>query len=326
MAWSTIAPTPAGSRTPGTGSRTTSCATSRRGRVRADLELCLASRRGGRSGLPASAWRAGSRRRPPVRAASAPAASGGGRGRPGSGELHRQSLGGLLGALREQLPHLGVDRCQLGDAVDRRLPLHAEAAGQLGSEAGVVERREGALVALQSSGVEGEPPPARALDLRGDHDVGVELRVAGSAGVLAEHRRRDPLGVDDDHLAVRRDAGDRLAVDELDHRGDGRFVGGDHLLAEPRAARRPRGPTPTSVPSRSRRSRAPTSRRSGGRARWVPDGSRPAITAMNASGSTSPSRPDAAAPRPIHRPGGSPGLEVVPGQLLDVVPPGARRP
>jgi hypothetical protein len=59
--------------------------------------------------------------------------------------------------------------------------------------------------------------------------VGVDLRIAGSAGVLAEHRGGDPVGADDDHIAVGRHARESLDIDEVDHRGNGCFVGGDYL-------------------------------------------------------------------------------------------------
>jgi len=113
----------------------------------------------------------------------------------------------------------------------------------------VVDRREGALVALEATSVQGEPTSSWPLHLRSHHDVGVELRIAGSAGVLAKHRRSDPVGVDDDHLTVGRHAGDRLAVDELDQRGDGCLVSGNDLPTNLGRCDRPRGLTPTSAPS-----------------------------------------------------------------------------
>ena len=70
----------------------------------------------------------------------------------------------------------------------------AEAVGELGSEGGVVDPADRALLVLQEPGIQREPPAGRVLDLRRDHRVGVQLRIDGPGGVLAEHRDGRPRG------------------------------------------------------------------------------------------------------------------------------------
>ena len=138
----------------------------------------------------------------------------------------------LGGADRE----LGEERlghvADLGDAVLRRVPHHTETLRQLGSQTSVVERRQGALVALDEAGVEGEPTTVGRLHTVGDHEVGVELRVERPAGVLAEHRRDDPLGVDDGDLAADPVAGVGVTFDPSGERSDRGVVGVEHLASD----------------------------------------------------------------------------------------------
>ena len=73
-----------------------------------------------------------------------------------------------------------------------RCPLDPEAAGELGAELGLVEVAGGAGMQEDVSGVEGAPPVVAAGGVR-DKDVGVEVRVAGSAGAMAKRRGDEPV-------------------------------------------------------------------------------------------------------------------------------------
>ena len=72
-------------------------------------------------------------------------------------ELGVDPAADVVGTARVLGEHDIGDVGHLGDAVLGCPPANAEVLGQLGSQAGVVERGEGALVALDESGVEGEP-------------------------------------------------------------------------------------------------------------------------------------------------------------------------
>ena len=113
-------------------------------------------------------------------------------------------------------------------------PVDAEAAGQLGSEGGVVDPADGGLLLLQEPGVQREPPPGRVLDLGRDDGVRMELGVDGAGGVLAEQGRGDAAGVDLVD-AVGAPPGDRpVCLEPAERRVDGGFVGSEHLGPHPR--------------------------------------------------------------------------------------------
>ncbi len=63
------------------------------------------------------------------------------------------------GAGRELLEHGLGDVGDLGDAIDDGFPFDAEAGGELRAQCGVIDRRNGALVHLERSSIEGEPAP-----------------------------------------------------------------------------------------------------------------------------------------------------------------------
>lgn len=84
------------------------------------------------------------------------------------------------------------------------LPLHAEDAGELVGQSGVVELRDGDDHRVHRPA--GEGPPAAVLhgqDLVADDDVRVQLRIAGAAVVVIECRRHDAGDVDVRNRAVR---------------------------------------------------------------------------------------------------------------------------
>ena len=130
---------------------------------------------------------------------------------PGSELLDRvgQCCVDLRRALREHLQQLGRDAGDLGLAVDDRPPGDAVAVGELGAQHRLVQAAQHPLVPLQEPGVQGPPPPIDGLDLGRDHGVGVELRVVGPGGGLAERRHRQPEGVGMQPAALMPDAGGR---------------------------------------------------------------------------------------------------------------------
>ena len=110
----------------------------------------------------------------------------------------------LPGPLREHLTQLlrHPGHIRLARPLRDRLPVEAEPAGQLGAQGGVVDPRQGPLLGLEPPGIQRQPHAGAVLDLGGDHCVGVQLRVGGTACVLAEHPRRKALGVDLVHPPV----------------------------------------------------------------------------------------------------------------------------
>jgi hypothetical protein len=79
--------------------------------------------------------------------------------------------------------------------------------GELGAQHRLVEAAERALVTLEEAGVERQPSLVGGLHLGGDDEVGVQLRVVGAAGGLAERRHRQAVGVGVHPHPVRADTG-----------------------------------------------------------------------------------------------------------------------
>ena len=113
----------------------------------------------------------------------------------------------LGGPLREHLQQLGRDAGDLGLAVDDRPPRDPVAVGELGPQHRLVQAAQHPLVPLQVAGVQRQPPPVGGLDLGRDHGVGVQLRVVGPGGGLAERRHRQPERVGMQPAAVMPDPG-----------------------------------------------------------------------------------------------------------------------
>ena len=98
--------------------------------------------------------------------------------------------------------------------------------GELGPQHRLVEAAEHPLVPLQVAGVEGQPAAVGCLDLGRDDGVGVDLRVIGPRGGLAERGHRQPVGVRVQAAAVGADAGRRPEPLQMrQRRGDGDVVG-----------------------------------------------------------------------------------------------------
>lgn len=136
----------------------------------------------------------------------------------------------ITGSLRELGQHLAVDSIDLGDPVLRLVPGDAEAAGQLRSEVGVIQGRQGALVDLDGASIESQPPTIGRPNPVGDHGVGVELRVELAAGLLTEQRNHNPLGIHAHHMAAVTHPRVGVGFDPAEHRVDRSVVGLDDLV------------------------------------------------------------------------------------------------
>lgn len=151
-------------------------------------------------------------------------------------------------------------------------PAESEAGGQLGAEGGVVDPADGALLLLEEASVEREPAAGRVLDLGADHGVGVQLRIDGAGGVLAEHRHGQALGVDLED-AVLPPPGDRpMDLEPVERRQHGGVMSGEHLGPHPGVGRerpqhrdRLRGRERRIEPTRRGVSEPPTKRPAGRR-------------------------------------------------------------
>ena len=75
-------------------------------------------------------------------------------------------------------------------------PAHGQAAGELVGEEGVVEGRDRDRRGVDGRAVEGAPDAVGALDLVGQHDVRVEIRIAGGRVPVVEGRRDDAARAD----------------------------------------------------------------------------------------------------------------------------------
>ncbi len=132
-------------------------------------------------------------------------------------------------ALRELRQHLRVDTHHLGNPMFRFVPSDSEAAGQLGTQPGVIQTRQGPLIHLQRPGIQGQPASVRSLDPVGDHRMGVELRVETPARVLTEHPGHDAFGVDAHHMTPPPQPGVRLRLHPTQHGVDRPVVRLGHL-------------------------------------------------------------------------------------------------
>jgi len=89
----------------------------------------------------------------------------------------------------------------------------------------LVEAAKGALVALQHSRVQHQPAAILGLDLARDDEMGVQLRVIGPTGRLAEPTHDQALGVGMEPAAVGTDAGGRSEPFQMrQHSLDGHIV------------------------------------------------------------------------------------------------------
>ena len=102
----------------------------------------------------------------------------------------------------------------------------ADALGDLGFEAGVVELGGGDLEPVEHPGVEGEPPAVEGLHLVRDRDVGVQVGVAGAGVPVGEAGGDQPAGVDLADAAGAEPGVAGVALQELEGGGDRGVVGG----------------------------------------------------------------------------------------------------
>ena len=86
----------------------------------------------------------------------------------------------------------------------RRLPLDAEAAGQLVAQVGLVDVAGGLGVVVDRRVVEAGPAAVRSLGRVGDEDVGVELGVAVARGAMEVGGGEEAVALDE--LGLRRRA------------------------------------------------------------------------------------------------------------------------
>ena len=100
----------------------------------------------------------------------------------------------LLPPAGEHSAYVFGDAGDLGHAAPRRLPADTERPGQFGTELRLVEKPGRALVSVEVPAVQGSPTPVPSSGEVGDQNVGVQLRVAGSAGAVPERSCDEPVG------------------------------------------------------------------------------------------------------------------------------------
>ncbi len=115
------------------------------------------------------------------------------------------------------------------DAAVALVPGESELAGEVIGENGPVVLRQGDHRGVDRPAVKGTPPSVYAcLDLAGDHDVGVELRIPRSGVEVIKRHRGDPVHVDLGYRpigSVRPDAGrGHLRLEHGDDVVDGGMV------------------------------------------------------------------------------------------------------
>ena len=132
-------------------------------------------------------------------------------------------------AQRELRPQIVRHVAQLGDAVDRLMPVDPEPHRQLRPQASVIQRAQAALVELQRTRIKRQPAAIGRYHTVRDHSVGVQLRIQRPRRVLTEHTYRDAVRVDHHDLAIDPKPGVRVAFHPADHGVNGGVVRGDDL-------------------------------------------------------------------------------------------------
>ena len=141
---------------------------------------------------------------------------------------------------RELPDHRPGDPVDVGDAVPDRSPLDAEPAGELPPQVRLVEVADRRRPRVQRPRVERRPPVVdrRVRHVR-DHDMGVEVRVTGPRGAVAERGTDEPVTVEHRRAAGTATDPARHLLEDL-HRLPDRSVGGvadlvRHLRRSPSA-------------------------------------------------------------------------------------------
>jgi hypothetical protein len=135
-----------------------------------------------------------------------------GRARPADAALleRRHDLGPPA---TEQPAYLGRDTGQLGDAVTHRRPLDAERPRELTPQHRLIDPARSSCVPVQAPAVECRPAPVGAVaDVR-DHDVRMQLRVAGARRSVPEDGSDEPGGRQHDSAAPPASHGGRVAFE-----------------------------------------------------------------------------------------------------------------
>jgi hypothetical protein len=153
--------------------------------------------------------------------------------------LEAFDLGGdLLGPLGEHPQQLGRDALELTVAMPvRDCPLDTERAGQLPLVDGPVDRVRRPPMPVQVAAVQRRPPPIRALDAIGDHQMGVQQWIARAAGAVVEPDRQQPVAGNMLRPAVAT-PGAQVLIQVGDGLSKAGVVGGQHrpsgrLIAQP---------------------------------------------------------------------------------------------
>ena len=145
----------------------------------------------------------------------------------------------VFASSREGTQHGLVDAFNVGDAVDDRSPRDAESTGEFVAEMRLVDVAGGERVRVEMPGVEGAPSAVvGAADHVGHNDVGVEVRVGGTARAVTEGCSDEPVGR---HLLgpVVTSTGHGGVSFEVTDRGiDSTVVGGGDLVGHLRRAER----------------------------------------------------------------------------------------
>ena len=94
-------------------------------------------------------------------------------------------------------------------------PLHGKAPGELVSQERVVDLGDGDDRSVHGAPVEAAPGAVVPLDLVGDDDVGVQVRVTGPGVPMVERSRDHPAGVDLLATSVADAGADDALLDEL---------------------------------------------------------------------------------------------------------------
>ena len=151
----------------------------------------------------------------------------------GAGEPVLGEVGFDLGAAGgEGVDEWAGDAGDVGEAVLDRVPLDAEAAGELVAQLGVVEVPDGAAPLVERPAVEGGPAVVLGgVDEVGDHDVGVQVRVEVARRPVPEGGADEPVALDGAVAAgAPPSLGDRLV--DLERPGDGDVVGVADLVGD----------------------------------------------------------------------------------------------
>jgi hypothetical protein len=150
-------------------------------------------------------------------------------GRPRSADAALLEHGDDLGPpAAEQPPHFGRDVRQLRDAVTHWLPLDADRPRELTPQHRLIDPARRCGVPIQAAAVERRPTPIGAIaDVR-DHDVRMQLRIAGARRPMPEDRSDKPGGRQHDSAATPAPHRGRVAFEVAQRLGRCSVVAASH--------------------------------------------------------------------------------------------------